>query len=71
MDNIMRPFPSGDSGRWIVWWSISAGAVIRILETLGFRKTRVVEHTQKHQFGHKAAAEYDDMKMYTVIAERG
>jgi SAM-dependent methyltransferase len=69
-DNIMRPFPYGDGGRWTVWWSISAGAVVRMLDTLGFRKVTVTTHTQKHQFGHDAEAVYGSMPMYTVVAHR-
>ena len=71
LDNIMKIFPYGDSGRWTLWWTISAGAIVQILETLGFRHTRVIEHTQKHQFGHQSTAAYEDIHMYTVIAERG
>ena len=70
LDNVMKIFPFGESGRWTLWWSISAGAVVQILETLGFRKTQVIEHTQLHQFGHTSAASYEDMKMYTVVGER-
>jgi hypothetical protein len=69
-DNVMKIFPFGESGRWTLWWSISAGAVVRMLETMGFRETRVVEHTQRHQFGHVASAPYEDMQMYTVVGRR-
>jgi O-methyltransferase len=69
-ENVMKIFPFGESGRWTVWWSISAGAVVQILETLGFGKTRIIEHTQKHQLGHVSDAPYDDVQMYTVVGER-
>ncbi len=70
-DDIMRIFPLGEGGRWVIWWSISAGAVVRMLEMLGFTRSHVIEHTQAHQFGHVVGAPYQDMPMYTVIAERG
>jgi hypothetical protein len=70
-DNIMQIFPFGDSGRWTVWWQISAGAVVQMLHTMGFRRAEVFEHTQKHQFGHVVDAAYDDIHMYTVVAQRG
>jgi O-methyltransferase len=69
-DNIMKIFPFGESGRWTLWWSISAGAVVQMLDAMGFRNVRVVEHTQRHQFGHATDAAYDDMEMYTVVASR-
>jgi hypothetical protein len=69
-ENIMKIFPFGESGRWTLWWSISAGAVVQMLDTMGFRDVRVVEHTQRHQFGHDATAPYEDMEMYTVVARR-
>jgi len=69
-ENIMKIFPYGEGGRWTLWWSISAGAVVQMLDTMGFRDTRVIEHTQRHQFGHAADAPYEDMEMYTVVARR-
>ena len=69
-ENIMKIFPFGEAGRWTLWWSISAGAVVQMLDTMGFRDARVVEHTQRHQFGHDPDAPYDDMEMYTVVARR-
>ena len=49
---------------------ISAGAVVQMLHTLGFRDIQVSEHTQRHQFGHVADAPYDDIEMYTVVGSR-
>jgi hypothetical protein len=70
-ENVMRPFPLGDGGHWVIWWSISAGAVVRMLETLGFKRSQVIEHKQSHQFGHVTSAPFEDIDMYTVVAERG
>jgi SAM-dependent methyltransferase len=69
-ENVMKIFPYGDGGRWTVWWSISAGAVVSMLETLGFADTTVTEHEQLHQFGHDAGAPYRPMPMYTVVGRR-
>jgi len=69
-ENIMKIFPFGESGRWTLWWSISAGAVVQMLDTMGFRDARVIEHTQRHQFSHDPDAPYGDMEMYTVVARR-
>jgi len=69
-DNVMKMFPFGEAGRWTLWWAISAGAVVQMLDTMGFRDARVIEHTQRHRFGHLADAPYDDVEMYTVVAQR-
>ena len=37
---------------------------------LGFRKTEVTEHVQRHQFGHDRESEYKDMHMFTVVGHR-
>jgi hypothetical protein len=66
----MKIFPWGESGRWTVWWAISAGAIVAMLETLGFGNVQVTEHTQLHQLGHDAAAEYCEMPMFTVVGSR-
>jgi hypothetical protein len=70
LDNDMKIFPFGESGRWTLWWSISAGAVVQMLDTMGFGDARVIEHTQRHRFGHITDAPYDDVDMYTVVAHR-
>ena len=69
-DDIMKIFPLGEAGRWVIWWSISAGAVVRMLEMLGFTRTRVTEHVQRHQYGHIVGDPYRDVPMYTVVGER-
>ena len=70
LDNVMKIFPFGEGGRWTLWWAISAGAVLQMLDTMGFRDARVITHTQRHRFGHLADAPYDDVDMYTVVARR-
>ncbi len=52
------------------WWSLSPGAVVRMLERLGFGETSVTYHVQKHHFGHDLTQPAGDMKMYTVVARR-
>lgn len=70
MHNIMRPFPNGQDGRWVLWWLLSAGAVVQMLDIVGFGNPEVTQHTQKHQHGHRSEAAYVDQPMYTVVAER-
>jgi O-methyltransferase len=70
LDNVMKMFPFGEAGRWTLWWAISAGAVMQMLDTMGFRDARVIAHKQRHRFGHLADAPYDDVDMYTVVAHR-
>ena len=70
LDNVMKLFPFGEAGRWTLWWAISAGAVVQMLDTMGFRDSRVIAHTSRHRFGHLSDAPYDDVDMYTVVANR-
>jgi O-methyltransferase len=70
LDNVMKMFPFGEAGRWTLWWAISAGAVMQMLDTMGFRDARVITHKQRHRFGHLVDAPYDDVDMYTVVAHR-
>lgn len=70
MENIMRPFPMGDDGRWVIWWKISAGAVVSMLKILGFGKTTVTTHTQLHQHRHDPNVPYVEQPMFTVVGER-
>jgi O-methyltransferase len=69
-ENIMRTVPWGDNGRWTVWWEMSAGAVLAMFDLLGFRKTEVFEHSQRHQFGHDRDAQFRQIEMYTVVGHR-
>ncbi|HUC04028.1 MAG TPA: hypothetical protein VL961_01430 [Acidimicrobiales bacterium] len=52
------------------WWSIYPGAVVRMLERLGFEKTRITRHTQRHHLGHVLTDEAVAMPMWTVVGER-
>lgn len=70
MENIMRPFPIGEAGRWVIWWELSAGAVVQMLEVLGFGDTTVTTHTQLHQHRHDPDAPYVEQPMYTVVGRR-
>ena len=67
--NIMRFSPAAEHDL-TNWWSIYPGAVVSMLERLGFGDTTISEHTQKHRLGHVATAEYTDMPMYTVVGKR-
>ena len=41
-----------------------------MLDTMGFRDSRIVEHSQRHRPVSLADAPYDDVDMYTVVAHR-
>jgi SAM-dependent methyltransferase len=70
MANLMRPFPSGEGSRWVVWWLISAGAVVEIMKILGYGDCEVTQHTQLHQHGHDPANPMIEEPLYTVVAHR-
>jgi SAM-dependent methyltransferase len=68
-DNVLRFAPMGME-HLTNWWSITPGAVCRMLSHVGFGQTTVTYHTQKHHLGHDLAAAPVDMSMFTVIGER-
>jgi SAM-dependent methyltransferase len=70
MDNIMRPFPAGEGGRWVVWWLMSAGAVVEGLKIMGYGDVEVTTHTQLHLHGHDPANPWVEQPMYTIVAHR-
>jgi O-methyltransferase len=52
------------------WWLIYPGAVVKMLERLGFGRIRVIEHTQAHHLGHRMDEAPMAMPMYTVVGDR-
>lgn len=68
--DVMRPFPLGEDGRWVIWWSIYAGAVVSMLSILGFADVTITRHTQRHQYGHDRTQSHEDVPMYTVVGHR-
>ena len=52
------------------WWTIYPGAVVKMLERLGFPDTTITEHTQKHHLGHRLEDEAVEMEMFTVVGRR-
>jgi hypothetical protein len=53
------------------WWSMTPGAVVHMLERLGFGATEVSFHTQRHRLAHDLSKPATDMSMFTVVASRG
>jgi SAM-dependent methyltransferase len=53
------------------WWSLTPGAVVHMLERLGFGNSEVSFHTQRHHLGHDLSKPAIDMSMFTVVASRG
>jgi len=68
--NIMRFSPLAEH-EISNWWSIYPGAVVSMLERVGFGRTTITEHTQTHHLGHRLDDEAVQMSMYTVVGERG
>lgn len=68
--NVMSIFPLGEEGRWVIWWSIYAGAVVAMLRTLGFGDVTITRHVQLHQHGHDRQASHVEVPMYTVVGRR-
>ena len=52
------------------WWAIYPGAVVSMLERVGFGKTTITEHTQTHHLGHRLEDNAVEMPMFTVVGER-
>jgi hypothetical protein len=52
------------------WWSIYPGAVVKMLERLGFGDTTITQHTQSHHLGHVMTDEPYAMPMWTVVGHR-
>jgi SAM-dependent methyltransferase len=52
------------------WWALSPGAVRRMVERLGFPRTRLTYHSQKHHIGHDLSVPPVDLPMFTVVGER-
>ena len=67
--NLMRFSPSAEH-HLTNWWSIYPGAVVSMLERLGFGDTVTTFHTQRHHLAHDTAAEATGQKMYTVVGRR-
>jgi hypothetical protein len=52
------------------WWSIYPGAVVSMLERVGFGNTTITEHTQSHHLGHRMEQSAVEMPMFTVVGQR-
>ncbi|MGH9108424.1 MAG: class I SAM-dependent methyltransferase [Acidimicrobiales bacterium] len=64
--NVMRFSPSAES-HLTNWWSIYPGAVVSMLERLGFGQTVTTFHTQRHHLAHEMSNEATGQRMYTVV----
>ncbi|HLN15351.1 MAG TPA: hypothetical protein VK277_01245 [Acidimicrobiales bacterium] len=53
------------------WWAIYPGAVVAMLERLGFPHTTVTRHEQSHHLGHRMDEPPVRLPMFTVVGERG
>lgn len=67
--NIMRFSPSAEH-HLSNWWSIYPGAVVSMLERLGFGETTILRHTQQHHLAHQLDQAPVAQEMYTVVGRR-
>ena len=67
--NIMRFSPAAEH-HLTNWWSIYPGAVVSMLERLGFGRTEVTFHAQRHHLAHDMEADAIAQRMYTVVGHR-
>ena len=57
--NIMRFSPSAEH-HLTNWWSIYPGAVVSMLERLGFGQTETTMHSQRHHLAHDIGSDAID-----------
>lgn len=67
--NVMRFSPSAEH-HLTNWWSIYPGAVVSMLERLGFGETEITYHSQRHHLSHDMGSDAIDQRMYTVVGRR-
>lgn len=67
--NIMRFSPSARE-HISNWWNIYPGAVVKMLERLGFGDTTISYHEQKHHLAHDMERAAIQQSMYTVVGKR-
>jgi len=67
--NLMR-FAPQDIKYPTHWWSFTPGAIVRMVERLGFPHHAVTYHNQLHHSGHDLSAPQSEMEMFTVVAQR-
>ena len=69
--NVMRPDPLGALEHRTNWWALFPGAVKQMLRRVGFPNAETTFHTQKHHLAHRLDEPAVDMRMFTVVADRG
>ena len=52
------------------WWTITPGAMRRMLSNVGFTDQTITRHVQWHRPSHVLTAEPIEMSMYTIVAHR-
>jgi SAM-dependent methyltransferase len=67
--NVMRFAPLGPT-EVTNWWAIYPGAVVAMLRRLGFSKTTVTCHSQRHRLGHDMTSPPVEMPLFTVVGDR-
>ena len=70
-DSLLRFDPLARPEHRTNWWALSPAAVVAMVRRLGFGRTRVERHRQRHHLGHRLDEPAIDMEMFTVVGERG
>jgi SAM-dependent methyltransferase len=67
--NVMR-FAPRSGNQLSQWWTLYPGAVVSMLERLGFRQTALILHSQAYHADDHLDGATVKLPMYTVIADR-
>ena len=65
----VQPLPAGTENL-TGWWQFSPGAVVKMLEVLGFTNSVVTFHTQRYHPTDDMSGPPADVNMFTVVARR-
>jgi O-methyltransferase len=68
--NVMSFDPVGSSTNLVHWWSFSPGAVVRMVQRLGFERTSVLFHSQKYHPDHDLSLPLTEVQLFTVVGRR-
>ena len=68
-EKLMRPLPASDRNL-TGWWQIAPGALVDMLEILGFGDFELTSHRQRHHVEHDVSSEQVDVDMYTLVARK-
>jgi hypothetical protein len=73
-ESLMRFSPGGESSV-LYWWDLSPGAVVRMLQLVGFPRIEITYHRQRiyamtEQYVRREPVAAGDVQLYTVVGRR-